>query len=133
MTLGVRIVVTDSRDRVLLVRHSYVPGWHLPGGGVERRETAEEAARKELLEETAIEATGPFELIGFFANRQASPRDHVVLYRIRQWNQTKPFEATSEILETGFFALEELPDSTTSSTRQRLAELKGESLIRPFW
>ncbi|HZW47654.1 MAG TPA: DNA mismatch repair protein MutT, partial [Microvirga sp.] len=32
MTLGVRAVVLDDRWRVFLIRHTYVPGWHLPGG-----------------------------------------------------------------------------------------------------
>ena len=39
MTLGVRAACFDNEGRVFLVKHSYVPGWHMPGGGMERWET----------------------------------------------------------------------------------------------
>jgi 8-oxo-dGTP pyrophosphatase MutT (NUDIX family) len=43
-------------DRVLFVRHSYRRGYFLPGGSARRRETLREAARRELKEETGIDA-----------------------------------------------------------------------------
>src|ERR1700688_93230 len=55
LTLGVRAVVIDGSGRVFLIVHSYVPGWHLPGGGVEIGETAAVALARELREEGNIE------------------------------------------------------------------------------
>src|ERR1700686_5693432 len=81
MTLGVRAVVLDSANRVFLVKHSYVSGWHLPGGGVEAGETFRDALQRELAEEGRIELTGEPGLHGAFFNSHVSRQDHVVVYR----------------------------------------------------
>ncbi len=81
MTLGVRALVIDERGRILLVKHSYVRGWHLPGGGVEAGETVAEALGRELREEANIELTAAPQLHGIFFNRRVSRRDHVALVR----------------------------------------------------
>lgn len=122
MTLGVRAIVLDGEGRVFLVRHSYVPGWHLPGGGVEPGETLEAAVRKELREEGNIEVTGGLVLHGVFHNAHVSRRDHVAVYVVQAFRQTGPRAPDYEIVETGFFRRDALPEGTTRGTRDRLAE-----------
>jgi 8-oxo-dGTP pyrophosphatase MutT (NUDIX family) len=123
MTLGVRGVVLDGDDRVFLVRHSYVAGWHLPGGGVEVGETFIEALRRELVEEGRIELSGEPVLHGVFFNAHVSRRDHVAVYIVRQFRQDRLPEPNREIVECGFFAAGALPAETTRGTRLRIAEV----------
>lgn len=130
MTLGVRGVVLDGDGRVFLVKHSYVSGWHLPGGGVEVGETFLEALRRELIEEGRIELQGEPVLHGIFLNSHVSRRDHVAVYLIRRFNQDRPPEPNREIIASGFFAVSALPAETTAGTRMRIAEiLEGKPLI----
>jgi 8-oxo-dGTP pyrophosphatase MutT (NUDIX family) len=123
MTLGVRGVVLDGEGKVFLVRHSYVAGWHLPGGGVEVGETFLEALRRELVEEGRIELTGPPVLHGLFFNGHVSRRDHVAVYVVRQFRQDRLPKPNHEIVECGFYAAGALPAETTRGTRLRIAEV----------
>ena len=52
-----RVVLLDENDRVLLARFEYggKAWWAAPGGGLERAETHEEAARREVREETGLD------------------------------------------------------------------------------
>ena len=133
MTLGVRIIVSNLKGEVLLVRHTYVSGWHLPGGGVEKQETASDAACKELMEEAGIRVLGSLELKSVHANRKASKRDHVLLYHCKDWEIARPFVPNREIAEIGFFALQNVPELTTPSTRLRLEEIFAGRPPADFW
>ena len=123
MTLGVRAVVLDRDNRVFLVKHSYVSGWHLPGGGVEVGETFGDALRRELVEEGRIEVLGEPALHGLFLNSHVSRRDHVAVYLIRNFSQDRLPEANREIVACGFFEANALPAETTKGTRLRIAEV----------
>ena len=133
MTLGVRGVVLDGDDRVFLVRHSYVAGWHLPGGGVEVGEALGTALRRELMEEGRIGISGEPALHGIFLNSHVSPRDHVAVYVVRDFRQDRKPEPNHEIVDCGFFAANALPAETTAGTRLRIAEVLAHVPPPPTW
>jgi ADP-ribose pyrophosphatase YjhB (NUDIX family) len=132
MTLGVRGVVLRN-DEVMLVRHGYTPGWHLPGGGVEPGETFEEALAKELIEESNVRVTGAPRLHALFQNRNASSRDHVAVYVVREFEYGGPLAPTFEIQEAKFCPLSALPEDTTKSTRRRIAEIVEGAAVPKQW
>jgi ADP-ribose pyrophosphatase YjhB (NUDIX family) len=133
LTLGVRGIVVDGEARVLLVRHTYTPGWHFPGGGVEFGETVDTALRRELVEEAGIALAGPPELLGIYANFDLFPGDHVLAFAVRAWEQARPLRPNREIAEAAFFASSSLPDGTTGGTRRRISELTGHSPVQAIW
>ncbi len=133
LTVGVRAAIFDGEGRVFLVKHSYVSGWHLPGGGVEVGETLLAALDRELREEGNIELTDPPVLHGVHYNRRVSRRDHVVLYIVRSFRQIGPPQPNREIVAHGFFATDALPADTGRATRERIAEVLTGRSAAEIW
>jgi ADP-ribose pyrophosphatase YjhB (NUDIX family) len=133
MTLGVRAALIHPEHGVFLIRHTYVKGWHMPGGGVEAGETVLEALHREVREEGNIVLDEVPQLHGLFFNARASRRDHVALYVSRRFTQTSPRLPDREIAESGFFPLDVLPPETTPATRRRLAEIQAGASPADRW
>jgi len=132
-TLGARAMVIDGQGRIFLVKHSYVSGWHLPGGGVETGESMLEALTRELAEEGNIALRSAPKLFAIYFNKRISRRDHVALYIVRDFHQTAAPVATHEIVEHGFFAPDALPEDTSRATRARIAEIFGGAAVSELW
>ena len=133
LTLGAQGVVIDGEDRVLLVRHSYRPGWFFPGGGVEWGETFEEALARELEEEVGVTLTGAPVLHGLYSNGGNFPGDHIAVYLVRQWTRREGYRQRGEIAEAEMFAAGDVPAQTDPGTRNRLAEIFRQAPLRPKW
>jgi ADP-ribose pyrophosphatase YjhB (NUDIX family) len=133
MTLGVRALVIDEAGRIFLIKHSYVSGWHLPGGGVEVGETLAQAVARELHEEGNIDVTEAPQLHGVFFNDRDSRRDHVALFVVRGFRQVAAPVPDREIVAHGFFPVDALPNDTTAATRARIIEVLGGAPTSERW
>ena len=133
LTLGAQGIVLDADGRVLLVKHTYKPGWCFPGGGVEKGETVVTALTREMHEECGVEIAGTPELFGVYSNCRAFPNDHVVLYVIRQWRRTHVPAPNSEIAAQDFFVPAPLPSDTAPATARRLTELLSGGPRDDYW
>jgi ADP-ribose pyrophosphatase YjhB (NUDIX family) len=132
-TLGAFGMVIDEQGRVFLVKHTYVAGWHLPGGGVETGETLRTALVRELKEEGNITVTGEPVLHGVFFNSRVSRRDHVAVFVVRDFRQDAAPTPDHEIVAHGFFGPDALPPDTVRATRERIAEVFEGRSVGEMW
>ena len=123
LTLGVRAVVLSSNGKVLLVRHTYTPGWHFPGGGVEVGESAETALANELWQETGLTLFGQPRLLSVEFNSDASDRDHILVFLCETKGEILASPASLEIAELAYFSLEDLPASADLSVEGTLRQI----------
>ncbi len=131
--MGAQGAVLKNETEVLLVRHAYRPGWHFPGGGVEKNETVRDTLRRELHEEVGVVVEGQPTLFGIYANFTAFPSDHVTFFVVHDWQRPTVPEPNWEIAEHAFFPLDALPDGTTKSVHRRLDELAGRTPVGDTW
>lgn len=123
------LIVKDKK--VLLVRHTYIDGWYLPGGGVNAHETASQAVIREVHEEVAGAVSNPVKLLGVYYNTKPGWDDYVVLYKAELASQGKVNDR--EIAETRWFKLDQLPTDITESTKKRIEEHVFGSAIEDCW
>lgn len=124
LTVGVRVLMVRDGG-VLLVRHTYQDHWYLPGGGVMRGETLEQAARREAREETGA-SLDDLSLFGVYTSFQESKSDHVAVFLCRGFSATGASDG--EIAAVALFPLDALPADASPGTRRRIGEyLAGRS------
>lgn len=120
ITLGARVILLRDSE-VLLIRHTYRDGWYFPGGGVDKGETLEAAARREALEEAQANI-GELTLLGVFTNFRQSKSDHVAIFYTRDF-ELGAFAANDEIVAREWFPLDALPPDVSPATARRVSDL----------
>ena len=130
-TVGVRAVVLDDQQRVLLVKHTYVRGWHLPGGGVKQKETLVDAIKRELEEEAGIIVTHKPQLMGAYYHQVRGVDDYSIVFLVKSYDNVP--SRSIEIAETRWFSLDELPKDIAAGTLRRLNELFSGADISDRW
>jgi len=126
VTVGVRLLLVREGS-VLLVRHTYRKAWYLPGGGVKRGETLEQAARREAQEECGARL-GKLQLLGAYTDFEEYKTDQVVLFFGDDFTLTGVGD--HEIEEMAFFPLDCLPPDTTPGTRRKIEDYAKGDLPR---
>ena len=126
-TLGVRGLVLDRDDRVALVLHTYLDGWYLPGGGVQRRESYDRALARELGEEIGLDAFRIERVLGVYHDTVTLKDDHVVAYVVQVDGPAPPIKTADpfEIQAVEWFALDNLPADLSPATARRIAEFRA--------
>jgi ADP-ribose pyrophosphatase YjhB (NUDIX family) len=120
-TVGVRTLVINKAGEILLVKHTYMKGWHFPGGGVFPGEPAKIAAIRELREESGLLALGHLELFGVYYHQVMRVNDYIALYIVKEFSEMD-IPLGGEIASVKWFPLENLPKDITRGTRARIAE-----------
>lgn len=131
-TLGARAMLVDGK-KVLLIKHTYTPGWIFPGGGVEVGQSILAAAKRELLEETGYAVLDDGRLLSLYHNVDASRRDHVALFLFEDFKVQRPFQPNAEIAEMGWFEIDNLPDDVSDAAKRRIGEYFGGIAISEKW
>ena len=131
VTLGASALIVDPEGRVALVRHTYMSGWMLPGGGVERAEPPADAILREMGEELGTLRCDPPVFFGLYTRRSGWATNVIAVYRLM--NSSLDYRPNYEIADLKFFDPVAPPPDTTAGTLRRLAEFTGKAPLSAYW
>ena len=118
ISIGVRIMLIHD-DEVLLVKHTYQDEWYFPGGGTKRKETLEEAARREAFEEVGA-TLADLELFGVYTNLYELRTDHIAVFISKDFTLEEKKDWEIEAVE--FFPLNAQPKSIAPGIHRRIED-----------
>ncbi len=116
-TYGVKALIIKG-GKVLLIKNTYDNFLFLPGGGIKKNETPEEAITRELKEEAGVE-TKKLHIIGLYTNQKEYKKDNIQLFYVDDF-ELKKSQKSAEIETANFYPLHNLPKNVSSATLKRI-------------
>ena len=115
--VGAAVVALNEQGYILLLRHVFHPSapWGLPGGWLNRNEAPDAGVLRELQEETGLTAVLEHILV---IEKQSYPPHLGIIYQARV--QSGPLTLSAEIIEAGWFMLDDLPGPLTPLTQKAI-------------
>ena len=121
---GVRMILVRDNETVL-IRHWYAPKvWTLPGGGVGKKESLEDAIRREVQEETGFIVRSIGGVVGTYRG-SLGKGDVVRVYYTSDFEGFMSFVPTMEISIRAWFPLDNLPEDISPANRRRIEAYKS--------
>lgn len=121
-TQGVQIMIIHNHQ-IILVRHWYNPLWVMPGGGIKKYETPEQAAIREIKEELGLKDLQLEYRLGKYLNKTGGKNDIVHCFVVlldEKFIIKKRFNF--EISDVMWSDYKNVPQGTSKATKQRIQE-----------
>jgi len=123
-SIGVKVIVENNDNKLLMVRIGYAHKcWTFPGGGVRKNESFQEAAQRELEEETGIKVENLIEIGEYLSNRYYKKNIVKCFYLKTDVSFVKI--DNFEIIESGWFKIEEFPKNCSFAVSKILEIYKN--------
>lgn len=115
-TFGVKVVIKKD-DQLLLVKHTYIPqtAWTFPGGKIEKGETPEDAAKREMREELGLKLER-LENLGYFVSTKEYKVDTIQIF-LAEVGEVDLVIDDFEIAEAKWFNEYKLPPLPSVATK----------------
>ncbi|NEO86818.1 MAG: NUDIX hydrolase [Spirulina sp. SIO3F2] len=129
---GVTLIVRLPDERIVLVRRRDDGKWSLPGGFIDWGESAPQAARRELREETNLELQSISRLVGIYSAPERDPRLHSISIVLEiQASGILEIQDTLELSDIQAFSVDELPLGNLSHDHDRQLQnyLAGQVIV----
>ena len=135
LMVGAAILLLDGQNRLLLMKRSDSGRWGVPGGATEPGEAVENAARREILEETGLEV-GDMSLFGIFSGPELFYKypngDEVynvtIVYLSR--NVDGDIHLNDEHTQWNWFTLDDIPDELSPPIEPIIEKFKDDNFKR---
>lgn len=128
LQVGASVIIENAQQQILLQLRTDNHCWSYPGGSVELDEEVEEAAKRELLEETGLIAH-ELELFGIFSGKDTHyiyPNgDEVsnidIVYLCQNYSGTIQCQE-EEVMELRFFSIEDIPENLSAPVKKAILQ-----------